>query len=81
MIDQYYYELRDGSVSSTLGLDPYLSNGSDTRRVFRHDGPVLKCIHDNDVQPWGYHISIEQSTEIILKAGVPRDTTEYIDWP
>jgi len=70
----YYYQKRDGSILSTIDIDPFLSNSDDIRRVFRKEGDVLKCIHDNDAYPWGYLLDASESTEIVLKASDPSFT-------
>lgn len=67
----YYYQKRDGTILSTDGIDPFLSNSDDVKRVFRKDGARLKCVQDNDTQPWGYHLEPAESVEFILKASEP----------
>lgn len=64
----YYYQMRDGSIQSTQGIDPWLSNGPNTARVMRMDGVVMKCIHDNDHQPWSYHLSPDETVFVLLSA-------------
>ena len=75
----YYYEQRDGTVLCTTGLDPFLCNDSGVRRAFRMDGDRLKCIHDNDSQPWGYHLGREEGMLIILRAEEPVDSKSLLD--
>lgn len=71
-METYYYESRDGLIISTVGLDPFLSNDDERiARVFRKDGNRLKCIHDNDRMPWGYHLSIEESMDVLLRSSEP----------
>lgn len=70
----YYYQKRDGVVLSTIGIDPFLSNNDEVRRVFRKEGDVLKCVHDNDSHPWGYLLDASESMEIMLKASEPTST-------
>lgn len=75
----YYYERRDGSITCTIGIDPFISNDDDTRRVFRMDGDRLKCVHDNDIMPWGYHLDPEESMMIVMQAGEPTDALNISD--
>ena len=78
MKDVFYYELVDGTVLSTNGIDPFMSNSDTVNRVFRMDGPVLKCVHDNQRMPWGYHLSVEETMQIVLKASDPTDTDHLL---
>lgn len=79
MPEIFYYELVDGTICSTNGLDPFMANNDSTvNRVFRMDGPVLKCIHDNLRMPWGYHLSVEETMQIVLKSSDPTDTDHLL---
>ena len=74
----YYYEIRDGSILSTVDLDVYKAVNKNTKRIFRMNGQVLKCIQDNDNMPWGYDLSVEESMIIILSAA-PENHVTAID--
>lgn len=79
MSDIYYYERRDGSVLATYGIDSFLSVNPLTKRVFRLDSEKLKCVHDNDTQPWGYYLDKDESFLILLKAPEPVGSTSILD--